>query len=85
MSDEAVRGWIGTFDPARAVWIEQAYPLAFVDLARAKRRARVLDGPSAAFRQVTFHSLGYPVGSNDALIPSSTSSRHSTPKPEPSR
>jgi hypothetical protein len=31
-SDEAVRGWIGTFDPARVVWIEQAYPLAFVDL-----------------------------------------------------
>jgi hypothetical protein len=32
MSDEAVRGWIGTVDPARAVRIEQAYPLAFVDL-----------------------------------------------------
>jgi hypothetical protein len=32
MSDAAVRGWISTFDPARAVWTEQAYPLAFVGL-----------------------------------------------------
>jgi hypothetical protein len=32
ISDEAVRCWIGTFDPARAVWIERAYPLAFVDV-----------------------------------------------------
>jgi predicted dienelactone hydrolase len=32
MSDEELRGWIGTLDPARAVRIQQAYPLAFFDL-----------------------------------------------------
>ncbi|GAA1908623.1 hypothetical protein [Streptantibioticus ferralitis] len=32
MSDEDLRGWIGTLDPAHAVRIWQAYPLAFFDL-----------------------------------------------------
>ncbi|XVU30090.1 alpha/beta hydrolase family protein [Actinoplanes sp. CA-054009] len=31
MSDEDLAGWIGTYDPARAVRLQQAYPLAFFD------------------------------------------------------
>ena len=50
MSDEALPGWIGTFDPARAVTIEQAYPLAFVDL-HLRNSGNVLDDPSPAFRR----------------------------------
>lgn len=53
MSDEELRGWIGTLDPARAVRIQQAYPLAFFDL-HLRRRGRLLDGPSPAFPEVTF-------------------------------
>jgi hypothetical protein len=46
MSDEAVRGWIGTFGPARAVWIEHAHPLAFVDLhVRNSRRVPTAPAP----------------------------------------
>jgi len=54
MSDEELRGWIGTLDPARAVRIQQAYPLAFFDLHLRHRRGRLLDGPSAAFPEVKF-------------------------------
>jgi len=53
MSDEELEGWIGTLDPARAVRIEQAYPLAFFDL-HLRHRGRLLDGPSAAFPEVRF-------------------------------
>ncbi|WP_331743774.1 acetylhydrolase (plasmid) [Streptomyces sp. NBC_01136] len=56
MSDEELRGWIGTLDPARAVRIQQAYPLAFFDLhlRHLRHRGHLLDGPSAAFPEVKF-------------------------------
>ena len=54
MSDEDLAGWIGTLDPARAVLIQQAYPLAFFDLHLRHRRGHLLDGPSPAFPEVTF-------------------------------
>ncbi|MFC0505252.1 alpha/beta hydrolase family protein [Micromonospora costi] len=53
MSDDELRGFIGTLDPARAVRIQQAYPLAFFDL-HLRQRGHLLDGPSAAFPEVTF-------------------------------
>ncbi|GAA3935708.1 alpha/beta hydrolase family protein [Actinoplanes auranticolor] len=53
MSDEALAGWIGTLDPARAVRIQQAYPLAFFDL-HLRSRGHLLDGPSRAFPEVRF-------------------------------
>ncbi|MGW7259368.1 alpha/beta hydrolase family protein [Streptomyces sp. NPDC054834] len=52
MSDEELRGWIGTLDPARALRIQQAYPLAFFDLHLRHRPQNLLDGPSAAFPEV---------------------------------
>ncbi|GAA3778026.1 hypothetical protein GCM10022225_77320 [Plantactinospora mayteni] len=54
MSDEELRGWIGTLDPARALRIQRAYPLAFFDLHLRGRRCRLLDGPSATFPEVKF-------------------------------
>ncbi|MGW4563989.1 alpha/beta hydrolase family protein [Streptomyces sp. NPDC004561] len=54
MSDEELRRWIGTLDPARALRIQQAYPLAFFDLHLRHRRGHLLDGPCAAFPEVTF-------------------------------
>ncbi|MCF1507448.1 alpha/beta hydrolase family protein [Streptomyces glomeratus] len=54
MSDEDLRGWIGTLDPARAVRIQQAYPLAFFDLHLRHRTSHLLDGPSPAFPEVKF-------------------------------
>ncbi len=54
MSDAELRGWIGTLDPARAVRIQQAYPLAFFDLHLRHRTGRLLDGPSSAFPEVKF-------------------------------
>ena len=53
MSDEELQGWIGTLDPARAVRIQQAYPLAFFDL-HLRHRGHLLEGPSPAFPEVTF-------------------------------
>jgi hypothetical protein len=53
MSDADLRGFIGTLDPARAVRVQQAYPLAFFDL-HLKRRGHLLDGPSPAFPEVAF-------------------------------
>ena len=53
MSDEDLAGWIGTLDPARAVLIQQAYPLAFFDL-HLRHRGHLLDGPSPAFPEVRF-------------------------------
>ncbi|MEV5878782.1 acetylhydrolase [Streptomyces sp. NPDC052101] len=53
MSDEELRGWIGTLDPARAVRIQQAYPLAFFDL-HLRQRGQLLDGPCPAFPEVRF-------------------------------
>ncbi|MEU6666021.1 acetylhydrolase [Streptomyces sp. NPDC046727] len=54
MSDEELRGWIGTLDPDRAVRIQQAYPLAFFDQHLRHRHGHLLDGPSRAFPEVTF-------------------------------
>ena len=54
MSDAELRDWIGTLDPARAVRIQQAYPLAFFDQHLRGRRRRLLDGPSRAFPEVMF-------------------------------
>jgi hypothetical protein len=54
MSDEELRGWIGTLDPARAVRIQQAYPLAFFDRHLYGRHGHLLDGPSPSFPEVTF-------------------------------
>ena len=42
----------GLGDPARAVRIQQAYPLAFFDQHLRGRRGHLLDGPSAAFPEV---------------------------------
>ncbi|MBX7547768.1 acetylhydrolase [Streptomyces sp. tea 10] len=54
MSDEELHGWIGTLDPARALRIQQAYPLAFFNLHLRHRRGHLLDGPSTAFPEVRF-------------------------------
>jgi predicted dienelactone hydrolase len=51
MSDEELRARIGTLDPARAVRIQKAYPLAFFDL-HLRQRGHLLDGPSADFPEV---------------------------------
>jgi predicted dienelactone hydrolase len=53
MSDDELAGWIGTLDPAPAVRIQQAYPLAFFDL-HLRHRGRLLDSPSPAFPEVKF-------------------------------
>ncbi|MEU5538425.1 hypothetical protein [Streptomyces sp. NPDC020362] len=54
MSDADLQSWIGTLDPARAVRIQQAYPLAFFDQHLRHHRKHLLDGPSAAFPEVKF-------------------------------
>ncbi|MFB7669517.1 alpha/beta hydrolase family protein [Kitasatospora sp. NPDC056138] len=55
MSDQQLKAWIGTLDPARAVKIQQAYPLAFFDQhLRHHHRGRLLDGPSGAFPEVHY-------------------------------
>ncbi|MFG1842558.1 alpha/beta hydrolase family protein [Micromonospora sp. NPDC049175] len=54
MSDEDLADWIGTLDPARAVRIGQAYPLAFFDLHLRHRGGHLLNGPSRSFPEVTF-------------------------------
>jgi hypothetical protein len=54
MSDEDLAGWIGTLNPAGAVRIQQAYPLAFFDLHLRHRRQRLLEGPSRTFPEMRF-------------------------------
>jgi hypothetical protein len=54
LSDEELRGWIGTLDPGRAVRIQQAYALGFFDRHLRRRRVPLLDGPSRAFPEVVF-------------------------------
>jgi predicted dienelactone hydrolase len=54
MSDQDLAGWIGTFDPGRAVKIQQAYPLAFFDLQLRHRRQSLLDGSNPPFPGVQF-------------------------------
>ncbi|MDI6104172.1 acetylhydrolase [Actinoplanes sp. NEAU-A12] len=53
MPAERLTEWIGTLAPARAVRIQQAYPLAFFDL-HLRRRGHLLDRPSTAFPEVRF-------------------------------
>ncbi|MEU4644360.1 acetylhydrolase [Micromonospora sp. NPDC023814] len=53
MGDEQLAGWIGTLNPARAVRIQQAYPLAFFDL-HLRHRGHLLNGPNPAFPEVRF-------------------------------
>ncbi|WP_441248112.1 alpha/beta hydrolase family protein [Kitasatospora sp. McL0602] len=54
MTDEQLKAWIGTLDPARAVRIQQAYPPAFFDLHLRHHDGHLLDGPSRAFPEVKF-------------------------------
>ncbi|MEV7869653.1 acetylhydrolase [Streptomyces sp. NPDC088124] len=54
MSDEQLAAWIGTLRPARAVRIQQAYPLAFFDQHLRHRRVHLLEGPSRAFPEVRY-------------------------------
>jgi dienelactone hydrolase len=54
MTDQQIQDMIGTLDPARAVRIQQAYPIAFFDQHLRHRRGHLLDGPSPAFPEVKF-------------------------------
>ncbi|GGW58349.1 hypothetical protein GCM10010503_39250 [Streptomyces lucensis JCM 4490] len=54
MTSQQIQDMIGTLDPARAVRVQQTYPLAFFDLHLRHRRGHLLDGPSAAFPEVKF-------------------------------
>lgn len=54
MTDQQIQDMIGTLDPARAVRIQQAYPLAFFDQHLRHRGGHLLDGPSLAFPEVKF-------------------------------
>ena len=54
MDDDELARWIGSLDPAQAVRIQQAYPLAFFDLHLRHRRQRLLEGPHPAFREMLF-------------------------------
>lgn len=53
-SGQQLQDVIGTLDPAQAVKIQQAYPLAFFDEHLRHRRGHLLDGPSPTFPAVTF-------------------------------
>jgi predicted dienelactone hydrolase len=54
MTDQQLRGWIGTLDPAGAVRIQQAYPLAFFDRQLRHHPGRLLDGPPRNFPEVRY-------------------------------
>ncbi|MFJ5901144.1 alpha/beta hydrolase family protein [Streptomyces sp. NPDC093064] len=54
MTSQQIQDMIGTLDPAQAVRIQQAYPLAFFNLHLRQRRTHLLDGPTAAFPEVKF-------------------------------
>lgn len=54
MSEEELKAWIGTLAPARAVKIQQAYPLAFFDQHLRHHRDHLLDGPSRAFPEMHY-------------------------------
>jgi dienelactone hydrolase len=54
LSEQDVRSYIGTMDPAEGVRIQQAYPRAFFDQHLRNRPSRLLDGPSAEFPSVQF-------------------------------
>ncbi|MFJ5925560.1 alpha/beta hydrolase family protein [Kitasatospora sp. NPDC092948] len=54
LSEEQIRQMVGTIDPARALLIQQAYPLAFFDQHLRHRAAPLLDGPSPRFPEVAY-------------------------------
>ncbi|WP_244200619.1 alpha/beta hydrolase family protein [Micromonospora arborensis] len=54
MSGKELAGLVGTLDPARAVRIGQAYPLAFFDRHLRHRGGHLLSGPSRSFPEVAF-------------------------------
>ncbi|MFH0521359.1 alpha/beta hydrolase family protein [Streptomyces sp. M41] len=54
MSDEQLKAWVGTLDPARAVKIQQAYPLAFFDQHLRRRHSPLLDGPARALPEMRY-------------------------------
>ncbi len=51
---QQLQDWIGTLDPDQGVKIQQTYPRAFFDEHLRHRHGHLLDGPSPAFRAVTF-------------------------------
>ncbi|MFB7979691.1 alpha/beta hydrolase family protein [Streptomyces vinaceus] len=53
-SGQQLQDVIGTLDPAQAVKIQKAYPLAFFDEHLRHRRGHLLDGPSPTFPAVAF-------------------------------
>jgi hypothetical protein len=53
LTPQQVQDEIGTVDPARAVAMQQAYPLAFFDL-HLRHQGHLLDGPSPRFPEVVF-------------------------------
>ena len=54
MSEAELESWVGTLDPARAVRIQQAYPLAFFDLHLRRHRSHLLNGPTPAFPEMQY-------------------------------
>ncbi|MEV7119349.1 alpha/beta hydrolase family protein [Kitasatospora griseola] len=54
LTEEQITRMVGTIDPARALLIQQAYPLAFFDLHLRHRRGALLDGPSPRFPEVAY-------------------------------
>ncbi|MFF2625532.1 alpha/beta hydrolase family protein [Kitasatospora griseola] len=54
LTEEQIARMVGTIDPARALLIQQAYPLAFFDLHLRHRRGALLDGPSPRFPEVAY-------------------------------
>ncbi|MFD8480314.1 alpha/beta hydrolase family protein [Kitasatospora sp. NPDC059673] len=54
LAEEQIQRMVGTIDPARALLIQQAYPLAFFDLHLRHRAAPLLDGPSPRFPEVAY-------------------------------
>ncbi|MEU9040489.1 MULTISPECIES: acetylhydrolase [unclassified Kitasatospora] len=55
MTEQQIQSQVGTLDPDRGIRIQQAYPLAFFDLHLRHRGRQLLDGPSPAFPEVTYH------------------------------
>ncbi|AGL17569.1 lipase [Actinoplanes sp. N902-109] len=50
--DAELAGWVGSFDPAHAVRVQQTYPLAFFDRHLRHRRSPLLTGPNPEFPEV---------------------------------
>ncbi|MFG2693114.1 alpha/beta hydrolase family protein [Kitasatospora sp. NPDC048407] len=54
LPDDQIQRMVGTIDPARALLIQQAYPLAFFDLHLRHHAAPLLDRPSPRFPEVAY-------------------------------